>query len=155
MAALVGAQLAPGLRERGAVRRDVGEVPVQAALGHRRAAAQPVDFQRLDAFFGEDREAGLDPVVDPIACCLSAIAPAPYAAAYDPRYLRKLTQMSVLTSHRNMTVNAGPTFSRAGHMFYCSRTTEIFSVRSSAVPCSVERARQRSKASAAVPIGDL
>ena len=27
-------------------------------------AAQPVDFQRLDALFGQDREAGLDPVVD-------------------------------------------------------------------------------------------
>jgi hypothetical protein len=46
-------------------------------------------------------------------------------------------------------------FSRAGHMVYCTRTAEIFSVRSSAAPGSVERARQRSKMRAAVPIGDL
>jgi hypothetical protein len=39
-------------------------------------------------------------------------------------------------------------------MFYCSGTTEIFSVRSSAVPGSVERARQRSTASAAMANGD-
>src|SRR5215470_13246 len=47
-----------------------------------------------------------------------------------------------------MTVKACRTFSRAGHMFYCSRTTEIFSVRSTAAPGSVERARQRNRASA-------
>jgi hypothetical protein len=40
-------------------------------------------------------------------------------------------------------------------MLYCNRTTEIFSVRSSAAPGSVERARQRSEEIAAVPYGDL
>jgi len=40
-------------------------------------------------------------------------------------------------------------------MFYCSRTTEIFSVRSAAEPGSVEGARQRSEEHTAVPFGDL
>jgi hypothetical protein len=40
-------------------------------------------------------------------------------------------------------------------MFYCTRTTEIFSVRSSAAPVSVERARQRSEKIAALAFGDL
>jgi hypothetical protein len=52
-------------------------------------------------------------------------------------------------------VSASRVSSRAGHMFYCTRTTEIFSVRSSAEPGSAERARQRSEASAAVPNDDL
>jgi hypothetical protein len=38
-------------------------------------------------------------------------------------------------------------------MFYCNATTEIFSVRS-AVLGLVERARQRSEETAAVPYGD-
>jgi hypothetical protein len=64
MAAVVVAQLAPRLHERGAVSRDVGEVPVEAALGYSQATAQRVDFERLHALFGQDREAGLDPVVN-------------------------------------------------------------------------------------------
>jgi hypothetical protein len=40
-------------------------------------------------------------------------------------------------------------------MFYCTRTTGIFSVRSTAAPGSVERAQQRSEETAAVPYGDL
>ena len=64
MAAVLVAQFAPRFDECGAVLRDVGEVPVEAALGHAKATAQPVDLERLDALFGQDREAGLDPVVD-------------------------------------------------------------------------------------------
>jgi hypothetical protein len=44
MAAVVVAQFAPRLHERGAVPRDVGEVPVKAALGHFQTTAQPVDL---------------------------------------------------------------------------------------------------------------
>ena len=64
IAPIVAAQLAPGLHERGAIGRDVGEVPVEAALGHCQSTAQPIDLERLDAFLGQNREAGLDPVVD-------------------------------------------------------------------------------------------
>ena len=64
MAAVVVAQLAPRLHQGGAITGHVGEMPVEAALGHAQAAAQPVDLQRLDALLGEDREAGPDPVVD-------------------------------------------------------------------------------------------
>src|SRR3954469_21340244 len=64
MAAIIVPQLAPRLDQRGAIPRDVGEMPVEAALGDRQATAQPVDLQCFDALFRQDREAGLDPVVD-------------------------------------------------------------------------------------------
>jgi hypothetical protein len=60
-----------------------------------------------------------------------------------------------LICHRNMTVNASRGSSHAGHMLYCTRTTEIFSVCSFAAPGTVERARRRSEEIAAVPYGDL
>jgi hypothetical protein len=46
-------------------------MPVKAAFGHTKAAAQPVDLQRFDAFLGQDRVPGLHPVV-----------PLPLGAAY-------------------------------------------------------------------------
>jgi len=64
VAALLVAQLARRLHECGAVCRDVGEVPIEAALGHRQVTAQPIDLERFDAFCGQYREVGLDPVVD-------------------------------------------------------------------------------------------
>src|SRR5688572_23221677 len=67
----------------------------------------------------------------------------------------KLTWTSLLNSQTNRSRQAGRTFSRPGHMFYCTRTTETFSVRSSADLGSVERTRQRSEKSAALAPGGL
>jgi hypothetical protein len=154
MAAVFVAQFAPGLDERGAVPGHVAEMPVKAALGHSETAAQPVDLQRFDAFLGKDRVAAWiqSSTVSRLLAVVRAFA---ISRSLRPARGPKLTQTLLLTSHRNMAGKAGRTFSRPGHMFYCTRTTEIFSVRSSAEPGSVERADSAVKKSLRCRKGDL
>ncbi len=57
-------QAAPGLDECVSVGRQIGEVPIEAALGDAEPLAEPVDAKRVGAAVGEDGESGLDPVVD-------------------------------------------------------------------------------------------
>ena len=63
MAAIAVAQLTPRLDKRRAITGDIGEMPVEAAFGDCNTAAQLIDGESGDALFGEDREAGLNPVV--------------------------------------------------------------------------------------------
>ena len=57
-------QAAPGVDECVSVGRQIGEVPVEAALGDAESLAEPVDAKRIGAVVGEDGETGLDPVGD-------------------------------------------------------------------------------------------
>ena len=57
-------QAAPGLDEGGAVGGQVGEVPVEAALGDVEMFAEPVESQRVWSAFCKEGESRLDPVVD-------------------------------------------------------------------------------------------
>ena len=60
---LLVARCTPGVHEGDAIAREVGEMPVEAALGHSETTAQPVDLERFDAFLGKNRVARPDPVV--------------------------------------------------------------------------------------------
>ncbi len=65
-------QAAPGLEKCGAVSVQVGEVPIEAALGDTESLAQPVDAQCIRSTVGEEGEAGLDPVVHRKPACGTA-----------------------------------------------------------------------------------
>ena len=63
LAAVLVAQVAPALHQRGPVARHPVEMPVETAFSDSEPLAEPVDGQRLDAVFGQNAEAGLHPVL--------------------------------------------------------------------------------------------
>jgi hypothetical protein len=73
-------------------------------VGHFKATARPVDFQHLDALFGQDREAGLDPVVDRQPAVRRGPGPRHERQPTARDTARKLTPTSVLNCHSYVTV---------------------------------------------------